>query len=153
MLQDNNLLNIINKLNNDTIYVDSLIIHKKKTITKIENFIYNIDQYICFLKDIFKINQLEIRYILHLTIYSNIKLFTKELYFYDDKEFYISQFKNILLNKYKKNVKLMSLYIDDLTIYNFNELVSIVNGLKRPYVLFENINKDNINYYKYLWEK
>ena len=32
--------------------------HFQETITKIENFIYNIDQYICFLKDIFKINSL-----------------------------------------------------------------------------------------------
>ena len=75
--------NKLDNLNiNEIINIKSKLIHKKD-ISLLEVIIFNIDNYISYLKNTLEINQLQIRYIAYLTMYENNYLFDK-LYYYDN---------------------------------------------------------------------
>ncbi len=151
--KDDEFMNLINSCQNKKIKINSRLVHMKDFLTSIENLIYNIDQYISFVKNIFRINQLEVRYIVRLTLYNNPNIMNSNVYFYDNEEFYLKYFKQMLISKYKKNAKLLRKYNPDINIYNFEKLTSVVNNNTKPYILFEDINLNNIDFYLTLWDK
>lgn len=139
------------KLNlNKKINPKSKLIHKNG-ITLLELIIFNIDNYISFLKQNLMINQLEIRYIAYLTIYENNYLF-EEKYYYDNIEYFNKLFKKILMSKYNKNVNILLKY-KTINIYDYNKLLKIINKNKnRAYIYFEDINQNNALYYLSIYE-
>lgn len=139
------------KLNlNKKINPRSKLIHKN-CITLLELIIFNIDNYISFLKQNLMINQLEIRYIAYLTIYENNYLF-EEKYYYDNIEYFNKLFKKILMSKYNKNVNILLKY-KTINIYGYNKLLKIINENKnRAYIYFEDINQNNALYYLSIYE-
>lgn len=136
----------------EKIYIKSTLIYRKDYISYIENFIYNIDEYISFLKHELNINSLEIRYITFLTIFNNKKIFTRKEYYYDNPNYYIKSFKKILLNKYTKNYNILKNFNPGLIKYDYDRLIKIINNNKRANILFEDVT-NNINYYSELWNQ
>lgn len=143
--------NKLDNLNiNEIINIKSKLIHKKD-ISLLEVIIFNIDNYISYLKNILKINQLQIRYIAYLTMYENNYLFDK-LYYYDNIEYYNNIFKEIFYQKYKNNYKILSKF-KNIPMYSYKELISKINKNKnRAYAYFENINQNNALYYLNIYE-
>ena len=144
--KDKEFINIINKLDhNKYIYVTSNLIHKEKRINQIEQFIFNLDNYITFIKQNIFINQIELKYIINLTIYNkNNKILYSNLYYYDNIDLYIKEFKKIFMYNYINNTKKLKIKTKD-----FYELCNILNtNKKRAYCYFEKINNNNILYYK-----
>ena len=66
-------IDIFNSINDENIIFKSNLIHKNKTISLKEQFIFNIDNYITFIKQFIFINPLELRYIISLTLNKNVK--------------------------------------------------------------------------------
>lgn len=143
--------NKLDNLNiNEIINIKSKLIHKKD-ISLLEVIIFNIDNYISYLKNILEINQLQIRYIAYLTMYENNYLFDK-LYYYDNIEYYNNIFKEIFYQKYKNNYKILSKF-KNIPMYSYEELISKININKnRAYAYFENINQNNALYYLNIYE-
>lgn len=143
--------NKLDNLNiNEIINIKSKLIHKKD-ISLLEVIIFNIDNYISYLKNILEINQLQIRYIAYLTMYENNYLFDK-LYYYDNIEYYNNIFKEIFYQKYKNNYKILSKF-KNIPVYSYKELISKINKNKnRAYAYFENINQNNALYYLNIYE-
>ncbi len=143
--------NKLDNLNiNEIINIKSKLIHKKD-ISLLEVIIFNIDNYISYLKNILEINQLQIRYIAYLTMYENNYLFDK-LYYYDNIEYYNNIFKEIFYQKYKNNYKILSKF-KNIPMYSYKELISKINKNKnRAYAYFENINQNNTLYYLNIYE-
>lgn len=143
--------NKLDNLNiNEIINIKSKLIHKKD-ISLLEVIIFNIDNYISYLKNILEINQLQIRYIAYLTMYENNCLFDK-LYYYDNIEYYNNIFKEIFYQKYKNNYKILSKF-KNIPMYSYKELISKINKNKnRAYAYFENINQNNALYYLNIYE-
>ena len=143
--------NKLDNLNiNEIINIKSKLIHKKD-ISLLEVIIFNIDNYISYLKNILEINQLQIRYIAYLTIYENNYLFDK-LYYYDNIEYYNNIFKEIFYQKYKNNYKILSKF-KNIPMYSYEELISKINKNKnRAYIYFESINQNNALYYLNIYE-
>ena len=143
--------NKLDNLNiNEIINIKSKLIHKKD-ISLLEVIIFNIDNYISYLKNILEINQLQIRYITYLTMYENNYLFDK-LYYYDNIEYYNNIFKEIFYQKYKNNYEILSKF-KNIPMYSYKELISKINKNKnRAYAYFENINQNNALYYLNIYE-
>ena len=143
--------NKLDNLNiNKIINIKSKLIHKKD-ISLLEVIIFNIDNYISYLKNILEINQLQIRYIAYLTMYENNYLFDK-LYYYDNIEYYNNIFKEIFYQKYKNNYKILYKF-KNIPMYSYKELISKINKNKnRAYAYFENINQNNALYYLNIYE-
>ena len=143
--------NKLDNLNiNEIINIKSKLIHKKD-ISLLEVIIFNIDNYISYLKNILEINQLQIRYIAYLTMYENNYLFDK-LYYYDNIEYYNNIFKEIFYQKYKNNYKILYKF-KNIPMYSYKELISKINKNKnRAYAYFENINQNNALYYLNIYE-
>lgn len=143
--------NKLDNLNiNEIINIKSKLIHKKD-ISLLEVIIFNIDNYISYLKNILEINQLQIRYIAYLTMYENNYLFDK-LYYYDNIEYYNNIFKEIFYQKYENNYKILSKF-KNIPMYSYKELISKINKNKnRAYAYFENINQNNALYYLNIYE-
>jgi len=143
--------NKLDNLNiNEIINIKSKLIHKKD-ISLLEVIIFNIDNYISYLKNTLEINQLQIRYIAYLTMYENNYLFDK-LYYYDNIEYYNNIFKEIFYQKYKNNYKILSKF-KNIPMYSYKELISKINKNKnRAYAYFENINQNNALYYLNIYE-
>lgn len=143
--------NKLDNLNiNEIINIKSKLIHKKD-ISLLEVIIFNIDNYISYLKNILEINQLQIRYIAYLTMYENNYLFDK-LYYYDNIEYYNNIFKEIFYQKYEYNYKILSKF-KNIPMYSYKELISKINKNKnRAYAYFENINQNNALYYLNIYE-
>lgn len=138
---------LIKKLSNNKIKVSSNLIHKKKYITSYEQFIFNLDNYISFLKNILFINPLEIRLIVELTIYNkcNSILFS-DIYYYQNVEFYITGYKKMFMFNYKKNYNILKKFIH-IKKLSFDELIIKLNKIKnKAHYYFENIN-NNLPYY------
>lgn len=152
--KDKEFNDIINKLDkNKYITVTSNLIHKENKINQIEQFIFNLDNYITFIKDKIFINQLELRYIINLTLYNKYnKILYSSLYYYDNIEKFNNEFINIFMYNYKKNYKILSKY-STIKEKNFDELVDNINtNKKRISVYFENISKNNISFYLPIYE-
>ena len=66
--EDKTFLDFYNSINDDNIKVTSNLIHNKKYISRKEQFIFNLDNYISFIKNNIFINPLELRYIISLTL-------------------------------------------------------------------------------------
>lgn len=144
-------LNMIKDVDiNKEIIVKSKLIHKNN-ISLLESILFAIDNYISFLKNIFNINQLEIRYILILTIFNNNYLFGDK-YYYDNMDYFNNIYKEIIMNKYIKNAKFLSKY-KNITIYTYEQLIKKINQNKnRAYIYFEDINQNNALYYLNIYE-
>ena len=149
LVNEKYIKDIINKLDkNKYIYVTSHLIHKKKKINQIEQFMFNLDNYITYIKQLVHISPLELRYIINLTLNNKyIKLFYSSLYYYDNVDEYIKIFKKIFMFNYIKNLKIISNYIH-IKKRNFNEFINFINShKKRTYCYFENITINNMNFY------
>lgn len=144
--KDKCFTNLLNKLDkNEIINVNSKLIHKNN-ITYLEQFIFNLDMYISFIKKYLLLNQQEVRYIIYLTIYDNNDILFDKEYYYDNKDKYIAGFKNMFLSKYLNNYNILKKYIK-INKYNFDSLINKLNQLKnKAHFYFENINK-NLPYY------
>ena len=139
---------IINKLDvNKKIKIKKSLIHKESEINQIEQFIFNLDNYISYIKDNIHINSQEIKYIINLTLYNKYnKILYSDMYYYTNEELYIKEFNKLFMNNYNKNKKLLN-----LKNLSFKELITIINiHKKRTYCLFEKINNNNMNFYKSL---
>lgn len=146
-LQDHLLDNLFIKPKYKEIRVKSHLVHQEDHINIYEQIIFNIDNYITFIKSYLKINELEIRYILSLTLYNNdLNIFSSDKYYYDDIEYYNNEFINIFMNKYLKNIKLLKKYINIKKI-NFKELCKFINTNKKAHIFFEPIEENNVQYY------
>lgn len=150
---DTEFKNIISSLNKkQKIFVKSHLIHKSDYIDQIEQFIFNLDNYISFLKELIFIKPLEIRYIIHLTLYNEYnKILYSDLYYYDNLDIYKSEFVKIFMHKYYYNYNIISKYID-INKKSFQELIEILNNKKRTYIYFDDISKYNISYYLELYK-
>ena len=144
--KNNEFKKLIDKVDkNKIIKVDSHLIHKKD-ISGLEQFVFNLDNYISFLKFNLLINQLEIRIILDLTIYNNNNILFSDIYFYDNKDFYIEEYKKMFMYKYLKNYNILNKYIN-IKKLSFDELIIKLNQNKnKAHFYFEDINK-NLPYY------
>ncbi len=146
-LQDHLLDNLLIKTNYKEIKIKSHLIHQVDYINIYEQIIFNIDNYITFIKTYLKINELETRYILSLTLYNNnLDIFSSDKYYYDDIEDYNNKFINIFMNKYLKNIKLLKKYIS-IKELNFKELCNFINTNKKAHIFFESIEENNVQYY------
>lgn len=146
-LQDHLLDNLLIKTKYKEIRVKSHLIHQEDYINIYEQIIFNIDNYISFIKSYLKINELEIRYILSLTLYNNnLDIFSSDKYYYDDIEYYNNEFINIFMNKYLSNIKLLKKYIN-IKKLNFKELCNFINTNKKAHIFFESIEENNVQYY------
>lgn len=140
---------ILNKLNTKKyIKVTSNLIHKTNKINQIEQFIFNLDNYITYIKQLVHINPIELRYILKLTLYNKYnKILYSDLYYYDYVELYQVKFENMFMHNYLNNIKFIKKFIK-IKKRNFNELINIINKhKKRTYCYFENITNNNMNFY------
>lgn len=146
-LQDYLLDNLFIKIKYKEIKIKSHLIHQVDYIDIYEQIIFNIDNYITFIKTYLKINELEIRYIISLTLHnSNLTTFLSEKYYYDDIEYYTNEFINIFMNKYLNNIKLLKKYIN-IKELNFKELCNFINANKKAHIFFERIEENNVQYY------
>ncbi len=146
-IQDHLLDNLFTKLEYKEIKIKSHLIHQEDYINIYEQIIFNIDNYISFIKSYLKINELEIRYILSLTLYnSNLDVFSSDKYYYDNIEYYNNEFINIFMNKYLSNIKLLKKYIN-IKKLGFKELCNFINTNKKAHIFFEPIEENNVHYY------
>lgn len=146
-IKDHILDNIIIDDINKNIKINSHLIHKKDSISMQEQIIFNLDNYISFIKNFLTISQLEIRYIIYLTLYNNnLTLFSSNKYYYEYIEYYNNEFINLFMNKYLKNIKLLKKYIN-IKALSFNELCNYINANKKAHIFFENITENNVLYY------
>lgn len=148
-INDEEFKEIIKKLDNKKyIKVTSKLIHKKSKINQIEQFIFNLDNYISYIKQLIHINPIELRYILKLTLNNkHNKILYSDLYYYDYIELYQIKFENMFMYNYINNIKLLKKYIK-INKRKFNELILTINThKKRTYCYFENINNNNMNFY------
>lgn len=146
-LQDHLLDNLLIKAKYKEIRVKSHLIHQEDHINIYEQIIFNIDNYISFIKSHLKINELEIRYILSLTLYNNdLNIFSSDKYYYDDIEYYNNEFIKIFMNKYLNNIKLIKKYLNVKKL-NFKELCNFINANKKAHIFFESIEENNVQYY------
>ena len=146
-LQDHSLEELFNRTNYKEIEIKSHLIHKLDHINVYEQIIFNIDNYISFIKSHLKINQLEIRYIISLTLYNNnLDIFLDNKYYYENIEYYNKKFIKLFMNNYIKNIKLLKKYIN-ITELTFLELCNFINENKKAYIFFEHIEENNMQYY------
>lgn len=144
--KNDNFKKLLDKLDDSIITVNSRLIHTKN-ITYLEQFIFNLDNYISYIKSILNINQLQIRYIIELTLYNknNLILFNKN-YFYDNKDYYIKEFKKLFMYNYIKNYNTLKKYIN-IKKLSFDKFIDKLNQNKnKAHFYFEDINK-NLPYY------
>ena len=147
--KDKEFKKIISKLDQEKyIKVTSNLIHKEKEINQIEQFIFNLDNYITFIKQNIFINQTELKYIISLTIYNKYnKILYSDLYYYDNVDLYIKEYKKMFMHNYIRNAKILN-----KEIKNFKELCTMINNnKKRIYCYFDEINNNNILLYKTLF--
>jgi len=145
---------IENKLLIKKINIKNKKIHKN--ISNNEHLIFLIDQYIYFVKQYIHLDPLEIRYLIESSINNkNNNIFLCCDYFLDNKEYYIKNFKNLFLYNYCKNYKKMKIYLNNIIkITSFEELCALINKNKEIYyILFDNINKQNIDKYSKIWQQ
>ena len=143
--KDERFIKLINNLDKKKMTkINTHLIHKEKEINQIEQFIFNLDNYISFLKNSIKINQLELRYIISLTIYNkNNKILYNNIYYYENINYYHKEFIKMFMYKYKENMKILN-----YESLKFEDLVYKINNYKRTYAYFEDINQNNMFYYK-----
>jgi len=143
--KDERFIKLINSLDEKKmIKINTHLIHKEKEINQIEQFIFNLDNYISYLKNLIKINQLELRYIISLTLYNkHNNILYNNIYYYEDVNYYYNKFINLFMFKYKENMKKLN-----YKILSFDQLITILNNNKRTYAFFEDINENNMLYYK-----
>ena len=137
---------------NKLIKVTSHLIHKGKYINQVEQFIFNLDNYISFIKEKIFIKPLELRYIISLTLFNkNNKILYSDLYYYSNLKIYQKAFIKLFMYQYEKNIKIIS---KDLIIIkrDFNSLIKIINNKKRTYVYFEKITNNNMPFYLPIYE-
>lgn len=137
---------------NKLIKVTSHLIHKDKYINQVEQFIFNLDNYISFIKEKIFIKPLELRYIISLTLFNkNNKILYSDLYYYSNLKIYQKAFIKLFMYQYEKNIKIIS---KDLIIIkrDFNSLIKIINNKKRTYVYFEKITNNNMPFYLPIYE-
>ncbi len=147
LLKNKSISKLINRIdNNKIVKVNSHLIHKNN-IFQIEQFIFNLDNYISFIKSLLNINSLEIRYIIDLTLDNKYnKILLSNIYFYDNKDFYINNFKKLFMYKYIKNINILKKYIS-INKLSFDNLIIKLNQSKnKAHFYFEDICK-NLPYY------
>jgi hypothetical protein len=147
LCNDNNFKELLNKIKNKKIKTNSRLVHNSNEISSLEQFIFNLDNYICFLKSNLNINQFEIRYITKLTIFNKYNnVLYSDIYYYDDIDFYIANFKKMFMYNYLKNYNILKNYIN-IKKLSFDELIIKLNKIKnKAHYYFENAN-DNLPYY------
>ena len=86
-----------------------------------------------------------------ITIFNDNYLFSDK-YYYDNIEYFNNIYKDIIMNKYIKNVKYLSKY-KNINIYTYEQLINKINKNKnRAYIYFEDINQNNALYYLNIYE-
>ena len=146
-LKDIHLLKLYNSLGNNRIKVTSNLIHKTNYIPIKEQFIFNLDNYITFIKDKLCLNQQQIKYLISLTLNNKYnKILYHNKYYYSDINYYHKQFINMFMFEYKKNILFLKNYIS-IKERSFDEFISFINNKKRSYCYFEKINISNMNFY------
>lgn len=146
-INDKLLDDIMSKIKDSSIIVTSHLIHKEKLISLQEQFIFNLDNYISFIKEKLNISELKIRYILSETLnnkYNKILLSNK--YYYSNIEFYHREFINMFMYKYSKNIDFLNKYIK-LNKLDFNNICTLINENKKAHIYFEDITSNNVHYY------
>lgn len=146
-MNDNLLNGLLNKLNDSKLEVTSHLIHKDNTITLKEQFIFNLDNYITFIKELLTIDQLKIRYIISETLNNKYnKILISKKYYYSNIELYHKEFINMFMFKYNKNIDFLNKYIK-IDKLNFKELCTFINTNKKAHIYFEDITSKNVQYY------
>ena len=141
VLKNENISKLIENIDNYLIETN-INIFKSNKITKLEMFLYKIDNYITYLKKYLKISSNELTYIIVLTINSefNSFLFDNNINDLDNN------YKELLMYKYNKNIDFLSHYMN-INKRNFESLIENINKKKKGvYIYFENITPNNINY-------
>lgn len=130
---------------NEMIEVKSHLIHKDNYINYYDNVIFNIDNYVSFIKNYLFINPLELKYILELTVDNKLNsLFFDKSYYYDNLDWYQSEFIKLFLYKYEINYNILRKHIN-IKHRAFLELIDNINKhKKRAYSYFDDINQKNL---------
>lgn len=149
--KDKEFLQLINNLNKKHyIKVTSNLIHKTDKITQIEQFIFNLDNYITYIKQNIFINQIELKYIINQTIYNKYnKILYSDIYYYDNIDLYINNFKKMFMYNYINNSK--ALNIKPKNFINFCNTIN--NHKKRVYCYFELINNNDKHLFNILYNE
>lgn len=134
-------------LNNRYIKVTSHLIHKENYITDYEQLIFNIDNYISFIKSFININEIKLRYILSNTFNNKYcYVLISDKYYYQNIDYYNNQFIKIFMYKYNVNIKILQKHLK-INKLSFTELCHYINSNKQAHILFEDINEKNIFFY------
>ena len=91
----------------------------------------------------------------YLHISKELFIYIMELTFDDsliDENSTNRDFENLFFSKYYLNFSILKKYSHYNFINNYNDLINLINSSRNCYLLFENINKKNINYYIVEWE-
>lgn len=149
--KDNEFVQLINNLNKKHyIKVTSNLIHKTDEINQIEQFIFNLDNYITYIKQNIFINQIELKYIINQTIYNKYnKILYSDIYYYDNIDLYINNFKKMFMYNYINNSK--TLNIKPKNFINFCNTIN--NHKKRVYCYFELINNNDKHLFNILYNE
>lgn len=149
--KDKEFVQLINNLNkNHYIKVTSKLIHKTDKINQIEQFIFNLDNYITYIKQNIFINQIELKYIINQTIYNKYnKILYSDIYYYDNIDLYINNFKKMFMYNYINNSKILN--IKPKNFINFCNTIN--NHKKRVYCYFELINNNDKHLFNILYNE
>lgn len=146
-LNDRILDNLISNIDRRHIMVTSHLIHKESKITHTEQFIFNLDNYISFIKEHIHISELKIRYILSETLNNRYnKILLSDKYYYSNIDYYHKEFINMFMYKYNKNIEFLNKYIK-LDKLDFNSLCNLISTNKKAHIYFEDITSNNVHYY------
>ncbi len=149
IIKDNNFNSLINKIDkNKMINVPYESVFNSNQISLLELFIFNLDNYITFLKNYLNISSNELTYIVSLTINcDNNKILYDESYYYDNIGKYEREFINLFMFNYNKNIDFLSHYMY-INKRDFKSLIDNMNKKKkRVYIYFENITPENTNFF------
>ena len=142
ILKDEDIIKLMDNIDNSLIDTNNTIFKSNK-ISKLEMFIYKIDNYITYLKKYLNISLNELTYIIILTVNSekNSFLFNESI---DDLD---NNYKELFMYKYNKNIDFLSHYMY-INKRSFESLIDNMNKKKkRVYIYFENITPDNTNFF------
>ena len=117
-LKEDKFIKLLNNIDNTTINIKNRLLHNN-IITHQELFYFNLDNYISFIKNKLLINELEIRYIISLTLYNKYnKILYSKVYYYDNPDYYHKEYIKMFMYNYNKNYTFLEKYISLKTCYN-----------------------------------
>ena len=129
-LKEKEIYDIFINLGKSNISIKNNLVHKNNNISYEELFIFNLDNYISFIKRNLNIDDLKIRYILLLTLKNKYNIILQDKhYYYNNIDYFHKSFIKMFMYKYYQNYKFIKKFIN-LKKYTFDELINLLNTKK-----------------------